>query len=68
MLIKFKLLELLEVELAKMITWAERTAHLETLRQSWYPELAMRDWIPVLVGELVANGVASRNGSRIVNT
>ena len=67
-LIKFKLLELNEVELGELVVWSERTAYLETLRRTWYPDLTMGDWVGALTDELVAGGAATREGSRLANT
>lgn len=66
-LIKFKLLELQRVDFEALAAWSARAAYLELLRTTWYPEVALRDWVRMLVDELVANGAASLEGSRVAN-
>lgn len=66
-LLKFKLLELQEVELTDFAAWADRTPYFGMVRCRWFPSTPLADWIRYLADQLVASGAAIRVGTRLVN-
>ena len=66
-LIKFKLLEVQRSELGDFLAWAEATHYFELVRSRWYPDIAMREWIPLLLEDLLRAGAVARNGKFLVN-
>ncbi|HEX7888584.1 MAG TPA: MBL fold metallo-hydrolase [Ramlibacter sp.] len=66
-LLKFKLLELQQVDVADFLTWAESTAYFRIVHQRWFADLPATTWTNELLGELVKSGVAAREGTRIHN-
>ncbi|WP_309683684.1 MBL fold metallo-hydrolase [Polaromonas sp.] len=66
-LLKFKLLELQRCSFHEFAQWAESTAYFLQIRQTFFPELKVQPWITQLCAELVAAGVAKREGAYILN-
>jgi len=66
-LLKFKLLELQQLELSACIAWAEQTAYFGLVRERWFSERAMPQWITQLANDLVRSGVARREDDLLVN-
>lgn len=66
-LLKFKLLELQEVEVADFLAWAEKTAYFRVVHERWFAGSSMADWAAGLLADLVRSGAAARDGSHIVN-
>lgn len=66
-LLKFKLLELQEVELADFLAWAENAAYFRVVHERWFAGNAMPEWTSGMLADLVRSGAAARDGSRILN-
>jgi glyoxylase-like metal-dependent hydrolase (beta-lactamase superfamily II) len=66
-LLKFKLLELQQVELADFVEWASQTAYFEIVRSRWFSATAMPDWIAHLCNDLVRTRAAHRQGDVFLN-
>lgn len=66
-LLKFKLLELQQVELQDLLDWAQRAGYLEMVRARWFPQAGARDWATSLVEDLVRSGAAARDGNIVLN-
>jgi glyoxylase-like metal-dependent hydrolase (beta-lactamase superfamily II) len=66
-LLKFKLLELQQVELNEFIDWAQTAAYLRMVHDRWYAQTAIAAWTTGLLDDLVRSGAAVRDGSRLLN-
>lgn len=66
-LLKFKLLETQRQSLEDLIDWAETTPYFLQINTIFFSELSIRPWIEGLCAELVAAGVARREGPCILN-
>lgn len=67
-LLKFKLLELQEVELADFLVWAENAAYFRLVHERWFASSPMPDWTSGMLADLVRSGAAARDGPRILNS
>jgi glyoxylase-like metal-dependent hydrolase (beta-lactamase superfamily II) len=65
-LLKFKLLELQEIDLDQMCDWAYKTPYFHTLH-SKFAHQSFTDWINEMCKSLVDTGAASRNGNLLIN-
>jgi glyoxylase-like metal-dependent hydrolase (beta-lactamase superfamily II) len=66
-LLKFKLLELQQVEAAEFLAWTERTPYFRIVHQRWFADLPASDWTTALLDDLVRSGAAAREGTQILN-
>lgn len=66
-LLKFKLLELQQVDLLAFTAWADQTPYFGMVRARWFPSLSMSNWIEDLADQLVRSGAASRQGNELAN-
>lgn len=66
-LLKFKLLERQQMNFLVFSRWASDTSYLQMIRQKFFPEIPMADWIEQLAAELVRSAVARREGDMIYN-
>jgi glyoxylase-like metal-dependent hydrolase (beta-lactamase superfamily II) len=66
-LLKFKLLELQELELPSYLAWAEGTPYFAMVHERWFTDAPMQAWLAGLVQELVRNGAARIEGSVVRN-
>lgn len=66
-LLKFKLLETQRQPLDEFIQWAVATPYIGQVNQCFFAEQPLQVWIEQLCEELVAAGVAQKQGDFIVN-
>lgn len=66
-LLKFKLLELQRISMAAFTEWARITPYFGMVHSRWFAGQAITQWIEGVAGELVAAGVARREGDFLVN-
>lgn len=66
-LLKFKLLELQRQSFDEFAQWAEATPYVTQIREKFFADVAVRAWIAQLCAELIAAGVARRDGAYILN-
>jgi glyoxylase-like metal-dependent hydrolase (beta-lactamase superfamily II) len=66
-LLKFKLLEVQRQDFDAFARWAVETPYFVQVRDKFFADIPVRAWIEQLSAELVAAGVAQRDGSDIVN-
>jgi glyoxylase-like metal-dependent hydrolase (beta-lactamase superfamily II) len=66
-LLKFKLLEVQRQPLAEFTQWASATPYFEQIRQLFFADLPLQNWISQLCAELVSTSVARQDGADIVN-
>ena len=66
-MIKFKLLEVQAIEVAKLLAWTTATDLLLRLHQLDAPQTSFQAWVQQLVDELVANGAAAWDGTVVRN-
>lgn len=57
-LLKFKLLELQEITLVALNTWAHETAYIGLLHRAQFSDIKFQDWIDGLLRDLVRSGAA----------
>jgi glyoxylase-like metal-dependent hydrolase (beta-lactamase superfamily II) len=67
-LLKFKLLETQRQDFDEFAQWAIETPYFMQIKDNFFPDIPVRAWIDQLSAELVAAGVAKRDGANIVNT
>lgn len=66
-LLKFKLLETQRQDFDEFAQWATETPYFLQIKNKFFAEIPVRVWIDQLSDELVAAGVAQRDGEYIVN-
>lgn len=66
-LLKFKLLELQQVEFADFLQWAIATPYFGLVRERCFAEKSLEAWFYELLADLERAGAAKREGSLIVN-
>ena len=66
-LLKFKLLEVQRQLTNEFTQWAIATPYFEQIRTRFFMEIPMKIWVEQLYTELVAAGVAGKDGAYIVN-
>jgi glyoxylase-like metal-dependent hydrolase (beta-lactamase superfamily II) len=66
-LLKFKLLETQRQNFDDFAKWAIETPYFMQIRGKFFPDIPVRAWIELLSDELVAAGVARREGVQIAN-
>lgn len=67
-LLKFKLLETQQQNYDEFAQWAIETPYFTQIKAKFFADIPARAWIEQLSGELVAAGVAKRDGAYILNT
>jgi glyoxylase-like metal-dependent hydrolase (beta-lactamase superfamily II) len=66
-LLKFKLLELQEVDWDDFLAWAEATPYLRLLHERFESAQTLPAWIRRLLGDLIAGGSARLEGHQLMN-
>jgi glyoxylase-like metal-dependent hydrolase (beta-lactamase superfamily II) len=66
-LLKYKLLELQSISEDEFISWAAATPYFETVRQRWFADQPMTQWVADYLGELVASGAAKCAEGLVLN-
>jgi glyoxylase-like metal-dependent hydrolase (beta-lactamase superfamily II) len=66
-LLKFKLLEMQELEFASFVAWAQSTSYFALIAQRQFAGIDSAQWIDALVEDLIRAGAAARVGSLIRN-
>ena len=66
-LLKFKLLEVQRQPTHQFTQWAMETPYFQQIRQHFFADIPMRQWIEQLCNELVSTGVAGHQGEYLVN-
>ena len=66
-LLKFKLLEVQQQPLDQFMHWAAATPYFCQIRARFFADIPVRSWLEQLCEELVAGGVAARDGHFILN-
>lgn len=66
-LLKFKLLETQRQSFAEFSQWAVATTYFELVREKFFPDIPVNQWIEKLCSELIAAGAARREGAFILN-
>ncbi len=66
-LLKFKLLELQEVSLGELVSWAQRTPYFRLVATRYLAQDDIAPWVGQLLDELVRVGAAERNGHVVSN-
>ena len=67
MLLKFKLLEVQRQPMDDFLRWAGATPYIALIRKRFFNDVALDDWLRALCAQLVAAGVARREGAWLVN-
>lgn len=66
-LLKFKLLELQQIQLTDFAHWAQGTPYFTMVHQRWFGDASLSEWIDALAADLVRSGAAARSGGLIFN-
>jgi glyoxylase-like metal-dependent hydrolase (beta-lactamase superfamily II) len=66
-LLKFKLLEQQQMRFTEFVRWAAQTSYFQVIRNAYFPEIPVDDWVQQLTDELVRSGVALRQGDIVCN-
>jgi hypothetical protein len=66
-LLKFKLLELQEVHMEALQTWAQGTPYLSGLVAQQWPDATAKEGVAHLLRELVRSGAAQVRGALVLN-
>ena len=66
-LLKFKLLEVQRQPTHQFTQWAMKTPYFQQIRQHFFADIPMRQWIEQLCNELTTTGVAGHQGEYLVN-
>lgn len=66
-LLKFKLLELQQMDHADLSHWASSTNYLQLIRHRFFSSTPMNDWVAELTEDLVRSGAAARHAALIAN-
>jgi glyoxylase-like metal-dependent hydrolase (beta-lactamase superfamily II) len=66
-LLKFKLLETQRQDFDEFAKWAIETPYFVQIKAKFFPDIPVRAWIEQLSTELIAAGVARRDGPHILN-
>lgn len=67
-LLKFKLLETQRQSFEEFAQWAIATPYFMQIRERFFEDAPIRPWIEELCAELIAAGVARKEGTYILNT
>ncbi len=66
-LLKFKLLEKQRQDFNEFVEWAIETPYFMQIKANFFTDIPIRTWIEQLSAELIAAGVARRDGAYILN-
>ena len=66
-LLKFKLLEFQQIELATFTNWAEGSSYLNVLHQQYAKHQSFSNWMVDLCDSLIKSGAAQRDGQLLIN-
>lgn len=67
-LVKFKLLEVQQMQLAEFTEWALATAYFAMVHQRFFSEQSLAEWIGNVIGDLARSGAAHLQGEILSNT
>ena len=67
-LLKFKLLEVQRQMIDEFTQWAMTTSYFEQIKEKFFEDIPMSLWIDQLCAELIAVGVARKDGAYILNS
>jgi len=66
-LLKFKLLELQEIDIEDFIFWAEQCNYLKLLQIRYAAEMSFRNWTISICDNLIKSGAALRESNQLIN-
>jgi glyoxylase-like metal-dependent hydrolase (beta-lactamase superfamily II) len=66
-LLKFKLLETQRQSFDEFVNWATATPYFMQIRERFFADAPLRPWIEQLCAELIAAGVAEKEGAYMLN-
>ncbi|NMM14383.1 MAG: MBL fold metallo-hydrolase [Rhodoferax sp.] len=66
-LLKFKLLEVQNIELAALLAWAQATPYFALIYNTHFSAQEFAPWVEQLIGDLVRSGAATRDGVMVRN-
>ena len=66
-LLKFKLLEVQQIEEQEFARWTRATAYFALVHQRFFGEIRLEVWIGQLIADLVRSGAARRQGQQVLN-
>ena len=66
-LLKFKLLEVQNIELATFLAWARATPYFALIYNTHFSAQEFAPWVEQLIGDLVRSGAATRDGAMVRN-
>jgi glyoxylase-like metal-dependent hydrolase (beta-lactamase superfamily II) len=67
-LLKFKILELQQIQLESYVAWAEATQHFSMVHERWFSDTPKTAWIQGLIEQLVRNGAMRLDEGVISNS
>jgi glyoxylase-like metal-dependent hydrolase (beta-lactamase superfamily II) len=67
-LLKFRLLEVQNIELAALLAWAQATPYFALIHNTHFSAQQFAPWVEQLIGDLVRSGAAMRDGELVRNT
>ena len=66
-LLKFKLLELQQVDYKDLLSWAQSVSYFELIRERFFSSTPMSDWVDDLIKDLIRSGAAKKGKALIFN-
>jgi len=66
-MLKFKLLELQQVDYKDLLRWAETVSYFQLIREKFFPSTPMSDWVDDLTKDLIVSGAATKGNALIYN-
>ena len=66
-LLKFKLLELQQVDYKDLLSWAESVSYFQLIKERFFPSTPMSDLIADLINDLIRSGAATKGNALIFN-
>jgi glyoxylase-like metal-dependent hydrolase (beta-lactamase superfamily II) len=67
-LLKFKLLEVQQIELGRHIAWAESTSYFSMVHERFFAGVSKETWMRALIEDLARSGAARIDGSIVFNS
>ncbi len=67
-LLKYKLLELRQVETSEFVAWAQKVKYFKLLHQAYAPQLSIQEWVHDMMADLERSKALSYQGTLILNT
>jgi glyoxylase-like metal-dependent hydrolase (beta-lactamase superfamily II) len=66
-LLKFKLLELQQVDYKDLLSWAESVSYFQLIRKRFFPSTPISHWVADLIQDLIRSGAATKDNALIFN-